>query len=64
MPFYDYRCSNPECNKIIEILRKMTDGEGEVICPCCESIMNRIYNPATDIWKTDGAYSKINHGGN
>lgn len=37
MPFYDYKCSNPECNHIIkDVEEKPSDDKFPHICPKCE----------------------------
>lgn len=33
MPVYEYQCE--KCNKKFEISRKVTDEEGEIVCPSC-----------------------------
>lgn len=37
MPFYDYKCSNPECNHIeVDVWEKPSDDKFPHVCPVCE----------------------------
>ena len=35
MPLYEYQCEN--CGKVFELLRRMSDSDGDIACPKCHS---------------------------
>ena len=47
MPFYDYKCDNPECDNIEEVMLSRDDlDKKEILCGKCASTMKRlISNP-------------------
>jgi putative FmdB family regulatory protein len=35
MPLYEYECG--KCGKVFEVLRRMSDADGDLECPACHS---------------------------
>jgi len=59
MPIYNFKCQT--CGEI-ELNLKPSDIPLKQ-CPNCNNLkIERIFNPILSMWKTDGAYSKNNHG--
>jgi len=37
MPLYEYRC--PECDTRLEILRRISEADAELVCPNCKTAL-------------------------
>lgn len=54
MPSYDYKC--PICSFRFEVRRSFSD-DSQVNCPRCQSPAQRLFSPATVLFKGQGFYT-------
>lgn len=59
MPIYNFKCKT--CGEI-ELNLKFSDIPLKKCPICCSLNIERIFSPINSMWKTNGAYSKTNHG--
>ena len=59
MPIYEYKCTNPKCKHINEVIFfDINNATDKVICSKCYRRANRIISLSNFILKGDGWYDK------
>ena len=63
MPFYDYRCTNQDCQRETEVLHSMT-GSDPVGCPECGYLMKKLLSPVPHKFQQKRGTMGVIHGKN
>jgi putative FmdB family regulatory protein len=57
MPFYEYQCTNKDCEVVTEKLRKVADRDDFIDCPKCGTITKKKVSQSSFQLKGGGWYS-------
>lgn len=57
MPIFDYKCTNPTCGQVQEVIQKFVDADPDRKCPVCNSPMEKQIGASSFQLKGNGWYA-------
>lgn len=64
MPAYEYQCTGPACGEVTEVVSKLSDYTGNIVCPQCGCLATQIITAVTThddhpLWLNDEVRAQI-----
>jgi len=60
MPLYSYKCTNPDCGKIVDAIRKSEESDRPISCVECNGTMRKTFDQSGTNFVLKGKWFKNN----